>query len=128
MLTDEICRCVDTYHDMMNHLYNHASAVVCIKLQLYWHWCRYDFLDWRDQHIIIFVLVFLERKIDSYATNTLIAIFQFFAYEDFTSAEDIFAILTSMRMLEILRSLKVHLTAVSITKIIIIVWACEVEH
>lgn len=111
----------------MNHFYDDASTVVCIELQLYWHWCRYDFLDWWDQHIIIFVLVFLERKTDSYATNTLIAIFQFFAYEDFTSAEDIFATLTSMRMLEILRSLKVDLTAMNVTEIAIIVWACEVE-
>jgi len=120
------CRCAGTYHGMVDHLYGRASAVVCIGLQPYWHWRRYDFLGWRDQHIIIFVLVFLGRKADPYATGTLAAAFQSFAYGGFTPAGGIFATLTSMGMLGVLRPLEVGLAAVSATGIAIIVWACGV--
>ena len=69
------------------------------------------------------ILVLLVRMTDLYATGTLAAAFQSYAYGGFTPAGGIFATLTSMAMLGFLSPLEVGLAAVSATAVTMTVWA-----
>lgn len=66
-------------------------------------------------------LASLERVSNSFVIDTLIAIFQSFAYKDFTLVGNVFAILTSMEMLGALMSLEMDLAIITTTIITIIV-------
>jgi len=74
----------------------------------------------------MFTLLCLGRVADPSGIGTLAAAFQSFAYGGFTPAGGIFATLTSMAMLGVLRPLEVGLAAATATAITMIVWACGV--
>lgn len=82
-----------------------------------------NFRPWLYRNVISLELVLLEYAADPYATGTLAAAFQSFAYRGFTPAGGIFATLTSMGMLGILMPLEVGLAAVATTVVTMIVWA-----